>query len=119
MKKKLLAKSHKKLAKSQRKLKKAFKSLGQAGKQAENPAWMTALVAMASAVTAALTDRDKRERVAAVAGDVKEKAVGLLEQVKPKKEGEGPGIREVEKDLEEGELHLEDEEATTEAHDHV
>lgn len=78
---KFLAKSHRKLARSQKKLKRAFRKLGQPvkkAKNAENPAWVTALAAMAGAIATALTDRGKRSQLADIAKDVKKKATGLL-----------------------------------------
>lgn len=116
MKKKLLVKGHKKLRKSQRKLKKAFANLGQAGKKAETPAWVTALAAIAGAVTTALADREKRGRLADIAVEAKDKAVGLLTDKSPAKEAEHEKREEL-PEIEE--MHLDKEPEATEAHDHV
>jgi hypothetical protein len=86
MKKNIVPKSYKKLARSQKRLKKAFKKLGAKAKNKENPAWVTALAAVAGAITTALTDSGKRSQLVDIAVDAKKKATNLLTSPKESSE---------------------------------
>lgn len=108
-------KTIKQLAKSQRKLKRAFKKLGNAGKNAEAPAWIAALSAMAGAVAAALSDEEKRAKLKEVAIEAKEKLAGVLSE-KPKGGGE---LEPVPEDVEATDVHLGETAEAEESREHV
>jgi predicted Zn-dependent protease len=71
-----------KLAKSQKKLKRSMRKLG----KTKNPAWMTALAAIAGAVATALSDETKRGRMKDFALDTKRGAKRLVAKTKGKDE---------------------------------
>jgi len=70
-------KKAKKLAKAQKKLEKAVRKLQKASRS-DNPAWVTALAAVAASIATALSDGAKREQLKQLALDTTAKAKGLV-----------------------------------------